>query len=1386
MNDHWLLTPAICLFLMLACTPTQQTQTTAPVAAEESIPEVASPTTPVQFLGLDMDGSPKTIAFLGGTLISRMDKYGILETALTARWPDQPLRFRNLGWPADDVFGTARSEFGSAHNTKSWKPPDPEEGYGFEVIQEHIGMTNPDVVILGYGSEAAFVQSPEEYQLFVEGYIQLINELEKRVSKLVLLSPTSQWAKPGIKEDIARRNQQLKQATLMIQDLAKEKGHLFIDLFHQLSAPHPEFPISENGIHLTEEGYRLMAKTILTDLDIYQDKVPVLKLSQEGTVLESQHAEVGAFDSTSRGFRFDLSPTHLSSRAEIYVPGDHLLKIDGHIQRDRSPHPMVNSQPDSMQMEALREMIVEKNRLHRFRINPLNKVYTHLFRQHEMGHLAYETDDYRRLTEEKDELIVRLKRPQSRRYEVVFLDDWKSPRDYPDHEVPSSIPNPNPEKELAAFTVSEGMKLNLFAADPMIANPISITWDNQGRAWVGTSSTYPQIKPGLEPVDRVVILEDTDKDGVADKSTVFAEGILIPHSVMPVKGGAYVSNTTELMFLADYDGDDKADDSRVIYSGFGHGDVHHTIHSMRWAPWGDLYFSQSININSFIETPYGFRKMNGSGFWAFRPETERLEIFSIGMINPWGQAFDDWGQCIVTDGAGSEGPTYIFPGSAHLTAVGAERILHGMLTGKPKNTAAEFITGTHLPDIWKGSIMSNDFRANRTVRYQITEQGSGYAAEEVETVLHSSHRSFRPVDNKIGPDGAMYIVDWYSPIIDHGEVDFYHPSRDKSHGRIWRLTATDRDLSPSISFKDASDSELLDLLASPLQFNRIHANRELVERNCSDKSIIQWLSKLDVNDPHFDHHRLEALWLGVALNRPHEALLRRILESRDHRARAAAIRMIPRTMDALAGEVILKKWINDPHPQVRLETVNALRILQTPQAVPIALQALDQEIDDNLDYMLWLTVRELEEQWLPALSEGETLFGGNVDHLSFALKAANNTEATQSLANLVKEGKISGQAEEQALLTIANLGGSEELQMVLDIAKDRSDPVLLRALVQAPPSNTAVPSNVKALEELIQYPNKEIRTLTAQLYSRWNIPVDTKILVKQASNTNAGIEERLAAAEVLTDQKAFDELADLARHDNTAIRSTAIAAWAKADARTAAIHASQLLTETSSLSNAQIIFGAFCSLQDGHIALRTHLSDKKIKPEIAEKGIRIAQSSGRDLSSLVKVLSKAGGLTAVGVSLSAEQRGQILASIPNGNRNNGRQIYQRKTLLCATCHEINGQGGKVGPDLSSLGAYMTPGSILESLISPNTDIKQGYETVVVTKKDGKVISGTLDRKTETGALVRDAAGNIQTIANEEIQDMKISSISMMPPGLTASLRQDELVDLMRYLTTLGK
>ena len=180
------------------------------------------------------------------------------------------------------------------------------------------------------------------------------------------------------------------------------------------------------------------------------------------------------------------------------------------------------------------------------------------------------------------------------------------------------------------------------------------------------------------------MVEDTNGDGRAEKTTVFADGLLIPTGVAPGDGGCYVANSTELLHLGDSDGDGRADTSRVVLSGFGTEDTHHILHTLRWGPDGRLYLNQSIYIHSHIETPWGIRRLNAGGIWRFHPETMRLEVLARGWVNSWGHHHDRFGQSFVTDGAGGEGINHLVPGAAYVTAIGVPRILRGLNPGSPK------------------------------------------------------------------------------------------------------------------------------------------------------------------------------------------------------------------------------------------------------------------------------------------------------------------------------------------------------------------------------------------------------------------------------------------------------------------------------------------------------------------------------------------------------------------------------------------------------------------------------------------------------------------------------------------------------------------------------
>jgi len=223
--------------------------------------------------------------------------------------------------------------------------------------------------------------------------------------------------------------------------------------------------------------------------------------------------------------------------------------------------------------------------------------------------------------------------------------------------------------------------MTLWAETPLISKPIQINFDPEGRLWIAGSRLYPQIQPGQAAEDQILVMEDTDQDGVADHTTVFADGLLMPTGIEPGDGGAYVGQSTELLHLKDTDGDGRADQRRIVLSGFGTEDTHHILHTLRWGHDGQLYMNQSIYIHSHLETPHGLVRLNSGGVLHLRPDNLELDVYLRGFCNPWGHQFDLYGQSFVTDGAGFQGISYGVPGAMYFTYAGGRRLLDSISPG---------------------------------------------------------------------------------------------------------------------------------------------------------------------------------------------------------------------------------------------------------------------------------------------------------------------------------------------------------------------------------------------------------------------------------------------------------------------------------------------------------------------------------------------------------------------------------------------------------------------------------------------------------------------------------------------------------------------------------
>lgn len=965
------------------------------------------------------------------------------------------------------------------------------------------------------------------------------------------------------------------------------------------------------------------------------------------------------------------------------------------------------------------------------------------------------------------------------------------------------IPPADPELERRSFKVAEGFEVNLYAADPQIAKPIQMNFDPQGRLWIAASEIYPHIKPGEKANDKILIVEDQDGDGTADKTTVFADGLLIPTAVMPGDGGAYVGNSTELLHLKDTNGDGKADVRKTVLAGFGTEDTHHILHTLRWGPGGHLYFNQSIYIHSHIETPHGVRRLNGGGIWKYRPETMGLEITMRGMVNSWGHHFDRWGQSFCTDGAYGHGINYTFPGAAFVTAVGMERILKGLNPGSPKHCGLEILSGRHLPDDWQGNMITNDFRGHRVCRFVVTENEAGYVSREQVEVIKTDHVAFRPIDVKMGPDGAIYIADWYNPIIQHGEVDFRDPRRDHTHGRIWRVTYKGKPTLPRPKLVDATNQELLNALKLPEEWTRQNAKNVLRERGRTrvENDLKVWLKNLDPNDPQFEHHQLEGLWVAQCINSVQPELLKRCLSSQDGRARAAAIRVARHWKDQISGTYdFIAPMANDTHPRVRLEAVRALPFFKQPNVLVDAFQALDHPVDEFLDYALWLTTRETKSVWLPQVLEGNSSLEKDLGKLLFALTAVNTAEVTPVITKLFQTGQIPDRELQTSLNLMAKFGNAKDLQSLFELAlkedtKGIQKAAILRTLAQAFQSRKVRPAgNLGSLQKLFRSPSLSVQQAAIDCAGHWKIESLQTPIRELAESDQTKIPLRISCFYAVArfggkeNQERLLKLSDAG--DQNEIRIAAVAAMAELNLNLAAQRTVSLMSEINSPQELSALSNILLQRKGGAGILVNALKGKTISKDAAIHLGRSIQSSGRANPALTKAIAISGGISSSSAPKAVNLTPKEMASMVNavkskGDAKRGEAIFRRTELSCLKCHAIGGAGGKVGPDMISLGGSAQLDYIVDSLLNPNKKVKENYNAVTVVTDQGKVFSGVLVRRTDSQLVLRDVNDNIMNIPLDQI-DEETPAASLMPVGLLDKLTQQELIDLTRFLSELGK
>lgn len=970
------------------------------------------------------------------------------------------------------------------------------------------------------------------------------------------------------------------------------------------------------------------------------------------------------------------------------------------------------------------------------------------------------------------------------------------------------IPQPDPANELASMRVDPAMEVHLFASDPQICKPIQSNFDSHGRLWVASSQSYPQLAPGEIANDKIVVLEDRDGDGVAETSTVFAEGLLIPTGILPDgPHAAYVAHATELLYLEDTDRDGRADRREVVLSGFGTEDTHHLIHTLRWGFDGCVYFNQSIYIHSTIETAYGVRRMDGGGIWRYRPETGQLEVFCLGFVNPWGHVFDAYGQSLATDGAYFEGINHVFPDAVFVTSPGATRWLSGMNPGSPKHCGLAILSGLHVPPEWQGHLVANDFRSHRVCRFSIAPLGSSFQSRQQPEIITSSHRAFRPIDAGVGGDGALYISDWYNPIIQHGEVDFRDERRDREHGRIWRVSFPGRPLDRPRQYAERSVAELVEMLRDPSlavrQFSRLELKRRDVAAVAAELS--RWIEQ-SADSVEREHRLMEGMWIDECHNRVRPDRLAAVLRAEDGRIRAAGMRIAHwRRSELPMVADILKAGVSDPHPLVRLEAVAALGNGQTKESMEVALGVLEAPLDANIDFALWNAARRLAPKWLPEVAAGTFDFAAQPRRLEFLLSAAGSPEAAEPVIQSVIDpsGTLQLSDAQAAALVgplagVANAGQLGVLTRGVLTARrwDQDNRAkLLGAIIDQTARRGVVPQEIEGaiLGVLGDRQAGNLGEIAVVAAGAWKVGVAVDLLQARlkllASDPSRGgaVMALLQALGQIGSQDATAVLEQTVADNGVpaAVRagSTVALSAARQDRALELFVGLLRLEETRAAAIDRM--ASLLQRQGFADQLAGGLVELQLGADDARRMLAAARGAGGS-EKLAEVIARLGGLENAGWKWSEELASEILQlASSQGDAARGEAIYRRGTLQCITCHAIGEGGGLVGPNLVSLGGAATADYILRSLIDPNDKLKEGYTTTRIVTDDGRVIQGIRAGGNAEAIRLRLADGQVVDVPVNEI-DAESAGPSLMPGGLVDSLTRSELADLVRFLGELGK
>lgn len=993
-----------------------------------------------------------------------------------------------------------------------------------------------------------------------------------------------------------------------------------------------------------------------------------------------------------------------------------------------------------------------------------------------------------------------------------------------------------PEESLKHVVTPVGFEVRLFAAEPDLGGkPIAMNWDERGRLWVLETVDYPNdLKPLGRGHDRIRICEDTDGDGRADRFTVFAEGLSIPTSLVFARGGVIVQQAPHTLFLRDTDGDDRADEQQILFSGWGTADTHAGPSNLQWGL--DNWIYGIVGYSGFEGTVGGERLRFGSGFYRFLPDGSRLEFLRSTNNNSWGLGISEEGLLFGSTANGN--PSEYMPlanryyeqvrGWAPQVLGGiaisdrfepiTERVRqvdhHGRFTAAAGH--ALYTARTYPRAYWNRAAFVCEPTGHLTATFLLQPQGAGFSSRNAWNLLASDDEWTAPVAAEVGPDGHVWVIDWYNYIVQHnptpagyrtGRGNAYETRlRDKRRGRIWRIVYTAAEEQPAPRLSGEDPTTLMSALRHGNLFWRRHAQRLLVERGQQDvvPELIGLVSDPAVDELGLNPGAMHALWTLHGLNAldSHPAALEAVRAALHHTS--AGVRrnalLVLAGRPGAAQSVIEHNLLADPSAQVRLA---ALMVLAEPTHDAANQNSAEPLADANVAAALaafFVRPDHLADRWL-ADAATSAAAGHAASFLIKLCRLAAASDPLQPSAAAEDSATRAPRLLARVQIVAEHLarGGSAELAPLLE-SLAASPPELATAVVNGlergwPANTPAADVPTQPLRLLFERLPTDSRAALVRLATRWGSGglAEQAQQLAEALKTRVADEalptrERLAAIRQLVAFGTEDpELAGSLLELLSARTSPELAAGlfealtASRAAQTGAAIAQALpqLTPAARAAALRVLLGRgewTAALLDAAEAGRISLDELALDQQQA-----LANHPDRALARRARaLLERAGGLPSPDRQRVIEELAYLATQ--RGDPQAGREVFKKH---CAKCHTHSGEGTRIGPDLTGMAVHPKL-ELLTQILDPSRSVEGNYRIFTLVTDAGQVLSGLLVGETRTTLEVVDSEGKRHVVLREELETLAASPKSLMPEGFEKQLQPEELVNLLEFLTQRGK